>query len=77
MVFWYNQPMTKRSRVIMAVAVGIIGLSSVVAGVGGNDPSLNAVGAAETGVDIVKFLVWGGIVALVISAVLFISASAE
>jgi hypothetical protein len=69
--------MTKRSRVIMAVAVGIIGLSSVVAGVGGNDPSLNAVGAAETGVDIVKFLVWGGIAALVISAVLFISASAE
>jgi len=61
----------------MAVAIAVIGLSTLTAGIGGNDPTLNAVGAAETGIDVVKFLVWGGIAALIISAILFISASAE
>lgn len=39
---------------------------------GGN---LQAAGIAETGFDLSKLLVWGGAAVLVISAVLFISAS--
>lgn len=43
--------------------------------VGGSD--LQAAGVNETGLDIAKYMIWGGAGALFISAILFISASAE
>jgi hypothetical protein len=51
------------------------GFLVVTALIGGTD--LKAGGLLETGFDLSKFLIFGGIGALVISAFLFISASAE
>lgn len=66
--------MTKRFRVVSGAALAVIGLSVLV---GGFNPTLNAAGVAETGFDLGKYLVWGGVAALVASALLFLSASAE
>ncbi len=66
--------MTKRFRIMGGAALGVIGLSVLI---GGFNPSLNAAGVTETGVDLGTYLVWGGVAALVASALLFLSASAE
>lgn len=66
--------MTKRLRVMTGAALAVIGISVLV---GGFNPSLNAASVADTGVDLGKYLVWGGVTALVASALLFLSASAE
>lgn len=66
--------MTKRFRIMGAAALAVIGVSVVV---GGFNPTLNASGVGEAGVDLSKYLVWGGVAALVASALLFLSASAE
>lgn len=66
--------MTKRFRIMGAAALAVIGVSVLV---GGFNPSLNAAGVGEAGVDLSKYLVWGGVAALVASALLFLSASAE
>ena len=68
--------MGKRTRVITATIVGIIGIVTVaLPAIGGN--SLNAAGLQGTGFDISKYLVWGGIAILVFSALLFVSASSD
>ena len=68
--------MGKRSRVISATALMVLGGFLVVTSfVGGSD--LQAAGVNETGFDIAKYMIWGGAAALFISAILFISASAE
>jgi hypothetical protein len=66
--------MTKRFRIMGASALAVIGISILV---GGFNPSLNAAGVADTGIDLGRYLVWGGVGALVVSALLFLSASAE
>lgn len=68
--------MNKRTRVISATAFMVLGgLLMITSFVGGTD--LKAAGVAETGFDVSKVLIWGGVGALVVSAFLFISASAE
>jgi len=66
--------MTKRLRVMSATALAVLGLAVVV---GGFNPSLDAAGVAQTGIDLTKYFIWGGVGALVASALLFLSASAE
>lgn len=68
--------MGKRTRVVGATALMLVGgLMVITSFVGGAD--LKAAGLDQTGLDIAKYLIWGGAGALLISAVLFISASAE
>jgi hypothetical protein len=68
--------MHKRGRVAGATALAIIGVSLVVFGqLGGGQ--LEAASVAETGLNWVKILIWAGAGVLVISALMFISASAE
>ncbi|QQG49966.1 MAG: hypothetical protein HZB70_00010 [Candidatus Berkelbacteria bacterium] len=66
--------MNKRTRVISATALAVVGVAILA---GGFNPSLNAAGIAESSFDLTKYLVWGGAGALGVSALLFISASAE
>lgn len=68
--------MTKRTQLLGATALLVIGIGLVVASYGGN-PSLNAAGLAESGFDVGKVLIYGGIFLLIISALLFMSASSE
>jgi len=51
------------------------GFMVVTSFIGGAD--LKAAGMAETGIDLGKIFIWGGASALIVSAFLFISASAE
>lgn len=68
--------MNPRSKVIGATALMVIGGGLVVMSlVGGSE--LQASGVAETGFDLARLLIWGGVGALVISALMFISASAK
>ncbi|MEX1123678.1 MAG: hypothetical protein WEC81_00675 [Patescibacteria group bacterium] len=68
--------MGKRSKVVSATALMLVGGLLVIARfVGGSD--LQAAGLDQTGLDFSRYLIWGGAGALLISAVLFISASAE
>jgi hypothetical protein len=68
--------MNKRTRVISATAFMVLGgFLMITSFVGGTD--LKAGGVAEAGFDVSKFLIWSGVGALVVSAFLFISASAE
>lgn len=68
--------MNKRSRVVSATAFMVLGgFLMITSFVGGTD--LKAAGVAEAGFDVSKVLIWGGVGALIISAFLFISASAE
>lgn len=70
----YSRSMTKRFRIMGGAALAVVGLSVLV---GGFNPSLNAAGVGEAGIDLGRYLVWGGVAALVGSALLFLSASAE
>ena len=68
--------MHKRGRIIAATALSIIGVSFLAfSQLGGGQ--LEAASVAQTGFDWAKALVWGGAGVLVISALMFISASAE
>lgn len=68
--------MSKRTRVVGATALMVLGGFMVVTSfIGGAD--LKAAGVAETGIDLGKIFIWGGAAALLVSAFLFISASAE
>lgn len=69
--------MSKRLRIITATALGVLGLAVVIGGFTPGTTTLNAAGINETGIDLAKYFVWGGVAALVASALLFISASAE
>jgi len=68
--------MYKRGRIVGATALSILGVCAVAVGqLGGGQ--LEAAGVAETGLNWVKIMVWGGAGMLVVSALMFISASAE
>lgn len=69
--------MTKRFRIISASALAVAGIAVLAGGFLPGTTTLNASGVAETGFDLTKYLIWGGVGALIISALLFISASAE
>ncbi len=66
--------MTKRFRIMGGAALAVIGISVLV---GGFNPSLSAAGVNESGLSLSRYFIWGGIGALVISALLFLSASAD
>ena len=68
--------MGKKTRVVGATIFMLFGALAVITSyVGGAD--LQAVGIEQAGFDVAKYLIWGGAGALLISALLFISASAE
>jgi len=68
--------MTRRGKVVGGGALVIIGgFLLAINALGGSD--LHAAGLQTTGYDITRLFIWGGASALVISALLFISASAE
>jgi len=68
--------MGKRGRVVGATALMLVGALMVITSyIGGTD--LKAAGVEQAGFDVARYLVWGGAGALLISALLFISASAE
>lgn len=68
--------MTKRTRVITATILTIIAITLLLmTTLGGAD--LKAAGVDEVGFDFSRFLVGGGVGLLVVSALLFVSSSAE
>lgn len=68
--------MGKRTRVVGATVFMLVGALAVITSyAGGTD--LQAGGIEQLGFDVAKYLIWGGAGALLISALLFISASAE
>jgi hypothetical protein len=75
-VFAILNAMHKRGRIVGATALAIIGVSFIVlTQVGGGQ--LEAASVAETGYNWLKILVWSGAGMLTVSALMFISASAE
>ena len=68
--------MSRKSRVISATVLGILGVAVIIMPIiGGN--GLHAAGLQSTGYNISQYLVWGGVGILVLSALLFISASTD
>lgn len=68
--------MSRRLKVISATALTLIGATLLIVPLLGGS-QLEAAGLSATGVDIGRYLVWGGVIILVASALIFISASAE
>jgi len=65
--------MSRRSQVILASAITVVGLAALI-----GSPVLNAAGVnGTTGTDYTKIFLWAGGILLVISAFLYIRASAE
>ena len=76
-IFCYTTiEMTKRSQVVMASALLVVGISFFVINVAGGAP-LSAASVGQAGIDLTKYFLWGGVGLLVISALLYIRASAE
>lgn len=68
--------MSRRSQVVLASAMLVTGISfAVISGTGGSELSAASVGQA--GIDLTKYFLWGGVGLLVISALLYIRASAD
>ena len=68
--------MGRRTRVVGATSLMLVGALAIIASyVGGTD--LKAVGVEQAGFDVAKYLIWGGAGLMMVSALLFISASAE
>jgi len=68
--------MTKRFQVISATLLVIVGAVGLVGSyLGGGE--LSAASVSQIGFDLTKILIWGGVGALIVSALLFISASAD
>jgi len=65
--------MNKRTQVVTASALAVISLTALA----GSFVPLNAAGIGGTGFDYTKIFLWGGGILLVISALLYIRASAE
>jgi hypothetical protein len=72
----YKLEMQKRTRIVGASVLLVLGGLLIAMNTLGGD-GLHAAAVAESGFDWVKYLVWGGIASLFLSALLFISASAE
>ncbi|MDO8650385.1 MAG: hypothetical protein Q7K33_03725 [Candidatus Berkelbacteria bacterium] len=68
--------MTKRSQVVMASALLVVGISFFVINIAGG-ASLSAASVGQAGIDLTKYFLWGGVGLLVISALLYLRASAE
>lgn len=68
--------MTKQTRVVGASALLVLGGFLVITSlVGGSD--LQAASIGSSGLDLSKILIWGGVAAIFLSSLLFISASAK
>ena len=68
--------MTKRSQVVMASALLVAGGGLAgVAAMGGT--TLSAASVGQAGIDLTKYFLWGGVALLVVSALLYLRASAE
>ena len=76
-IFCYTtNNMTKRSQVVMASALLVAGVGLAgVAGMGGT--TLSAASVGQAGIDLTKYFLWGGVALLVLSAFLYLRASAE
>ena len=76
-IFCYTtNNMTKRSQVVMASALLVAGVGLAgVAGMGGT--TLSAASVGQAGIDLTKYFLWGGVALLVVSALLYLRASAE
>ena len=68
--------MTKRSQVVMASALLIVGIGFFAINLVGG-PSLSAASVGQAGIDLSKYFLWGGGGLLVVSALLYIRASAD
>lgn len=66
--------MSRRSQVVLASAMLVIGVGFFAINLAGG---LNAASFGQAGTDITKYFLWGGVGLLVISALLYIRASAE
>lgn len=68
--------MSKRTQVVLASASMVVGLAFfTITFVGG--PDLKAASVGQAGIDLTKYFLWGGVGLLVISALLYIRASAD
>ena len=68
--------MSKRFQLVSATILLIVGAVGLMGSyLGGGE--LTAASVAETGFDLTKIFIWGGAAALILSALLFIGASAE
>jgi hypothetical protein len=68
--------MNRRGKIVGASVLAVIGVVLMATDfLGGSN--LQAASVGSTGTDYAKLFIWIGVVALVISALLFISASAE
>ncbi|HSX41723.1 MAG TPA: hypothetical protein VLE93_00035 [Candidatus Saccharimonadales bacterium] len=68
--------MQRRLKIVGASALAVIGVLLMAANLLGGS-SLHAQGIATTGFDWAKLIIWAGVGFLVVSALLFISASTE
>jgi len=68
--------MTKRSQVVMASALLVAGVGFAVVAVTGGT-TLSAASVGQAGIDLTKYFLWGGVALLVVSALLYLRASAE
>lgn len=72
----YDHNMTKRTQVVLASALLVAGMGFAgVAVMGGT--TLSAASVGQAGIDLTKYFLWGGVGLLVISALLYLRASAE
>jgi len=68
--------MSRRSQVVVASALLVVGVGFFTINAFGGQ-SLSAASVGESGIDLTKYFLWGGVGLLVISALLYIRASAE
>lgn len=68
--------MQRRGKIVGASVLAVAGATLVMVNLLGGS-SLHAQGLATTGFDWAKLIIWAGVGVLVISALMFISASAE
>lgn len=68
--------MTRKSQVVLASAMLVVGISFLVINIAGG-ASLSAASVGQAGIDLTKYFLWGGLGLLVISALLYIRASAD
>ena len=68
----------KRTRIVGASMLMVLGVAVMSAGLFGDaNPTLSAASVAETGINWTKVMVWVGAGSLFVSALMFVSASAE
>ena len=68
--------MSKRTQVVLASALMVVGIGLFTVNFAGG-PELTALSLEGTGFDLTKYFLWGGVGLLVVSALLYIRASAD